>query len=298
MIKRATPVLGILALLVAAPAAAQEDRAVANLLVAGDFEADAISLRLPSVSPFPLVAGGWGVRSDETGATASIPAAAAGQRALEITSAAGETTFLIQDAPAGTAGFVFHASVQRDRGRQSIALFGPWDRMDPTAAALVRLDLRGRGLRVTTPAGTWSLGAPFEDGRWHDLQLTSDPRTDTIAIIVDDVLLASLPGAALTAPRTVVLGSGTEANRSAYRYDALALLRLPEIELAAIEDVASDAGLLRRLRGARLALEAGSERMFAAELRAARRALETADEGFRAEIGAALDALIDLVETR
>ena len=75
MIKRATPVLGILALLVAAPAAAQEDRAVANLLVAGDFEADAISLRLPSVSPFPLVAGGWGVRSDETGATASIPAA-------------------------------------------------------------------------------------------------------------------------------------------------------------------------------------------------------------------------------
>ncbi len=38
--------------------------------------------------------------------------------------------------------------------------------------------------------------------------------------------------------------------------------------------------------------------MLAAELRAARRALDAADEGFRAEIGAALDALIELVSTR
>jgi len=282
---------------VATPALAQQ--APTNLLAAGSFEFETVSLRLPEVSPFPLVVGGWGSRADDAGATAATANARGGLRALEIMSRPASAAHVIQDAPLGTVGFVFRAAVQRRRGQQSISLQGDWDRMDPAARALVRLDLRASSARVTTNAGSWSVAVSLDDRSWHDFELRSDPRTGQVAVRVDGVLLGLFPGAPLDVPKTVILGARRGRGQSTFRYDDVALLRLPEIELLELQEALAATGapasVLRRLRTARQALLAGSGAMLAAELRAASRLLDPVqDAGARAQ----LDRLIELADPR
>jgi hypothetical protein len=256
------------------PAFGQESPA--NLLAAGGFEFEGISLRLPEVSPFPLVVGGWGSRADDS--TAAVAVTRDGRQALEITNDARRAAYVIQDAPLATAGFVFRAAVQRRSGRQFITLHGAWDRMDPEAAALVRLDLRAAVLRVTTADGSWVVPGQLNDGAWHELELVSDPRTNQVTLRVNGTLRGTFPGATNRVPRTVILGGHRGAAVSAFRYDDLVLERLPELELAALQQVLAEgdapAAVQRRIDAARQAMFAGSPRMMAAELRAAGRLLE------------------------
>jgi hypothetical protein len=279
----------------AAPAFGQQEPV--NLLAAGGFEFEGLSLRLPEVSPFPLVVGGWGSRADD--ASAATATGQFGQQTLTIFSDATHPAHVIQDAPLGTAGFVFRAAIQRDSGRQSIALHGDWDRMDPSADALVRVDLRAATIRVTTAAGSWSVPLRLDDGVWHEIDLQSDPRADQVSLRIDGVLQGSFPGAPATTPRTVILGGQRGATRSAFRYDDLVLLRLPEIELLALREGLAESGqhaaIQRRLDVAHQALLAGSSRMMAAELRAVARLLDAAADP---ATGARLDALIALAAAR
>ncbi len=279
---------------VAAPALAQQ--APANLLAAGSFEFETVSLRLPEVSPFPLVVGGWGSRADDAGAAAATASARGGRRALEIISRSESPAHVIQDAPLGTVGFVFRAAVQRGRGRQSISLQGEWDRMDPDARALVRLDLRAGSVRITTAAGSWSVAVALDDRNWHEFELRSDPRTAQIAVNVDGALLGLFPGAPLNIPQTVILGGQ---RRSAFRYDDLALLRLPEIELLELQEALAASGapasIQRRLRTAHQALLTGSPGMMTAELRATTRLLDPVQD---AAVRAQLSRLIELTNQR
>ena len=282
---------------VSAPAVAQQ--LPANLLAAGSFEFESISLRLPELSPFPLVVGGWGSRADDAGAATATAIARGGLRALEIISRAESPAHVIQDAPLGTVGFVLRAAIQRRRGQQSIALLGEWDRMDPDTKALLRLDLRANTVRVTTAAGSWSIPVSLDDRDWHDFELRSDPRTGQIAVRIDGVLQGLFPGAPVDIPKTVILGGQHGQSRSAFRYDDLALLRLPEIELLELQEVlatsGASAGVQRRLRTAHHALLAGSSSMMAAELRAAWRLLDPVRD---AVVQARLVALIELADRR
>jgi len=283
---------------VSAPALAQQ--APANLLAAGSFEFESVSLRLPELSPFPLVVGGWGSRADDPGAATATAVARGGMRALEIASQADSPAHVIQDAPLGTVGFVFRAAVQRRRGQQSISLQGAWDRMDPDANALVRLDLRASTVRVTTVAGSWSVRVPLDDRAWHEFELRSDPRTGQVALMIDGALQGLFPGAPVDIPKTVILGGQRGQSRSAFRYDELALLRLPEIELLGLQEAlaasgGAPAGVQRRLRAAHQALLSGSSSMMAAELRAVTRMLDPVEDG---AVEAQLDRLIELVDRR
>ena len=282
---------------VSAPVLAQQ--APANLLAAGSFEFESVSLRLPQLSPFPVVVGGWGSRSDDAGAAAATAIARGGLRALEITSRSESPAHVIQDAPLGSVGFIFRAAVQRSRGQQSISLQGEWDRMDPEADALVRLDLRAGAVRVTTAAGSWSVAVPLDDRDWHEFELHSDPRTGQVAVSVDGALRGLFPGAPVDIATTVVLGGQRGQSRSAFRYDELALLRLPEIELLALQGALAATGvpasIERRLRTAYAALLAGSSSMMAAELRAISRLLDPIQD---AAARVQLSRLIELADHR
>ncbi len=282
---------------VAAPALAQE--APVNLLGAGSFEFESVSLRLPELSPFPLVVGGWGSRADDSGAATGTDTAWNGLRALAITGRADSPVHVIQDAPFGTAGFVFRAAVKRRRGQQSISLHGEWDRMDPDARSLVRLDFRGGSVRVTTSDGSWSIPARLDDRAWHEFEVRSDPRTGQVAVGIDGVLQGLFPGAPVDVPRTVILGGHRGQNRSAFLYDDLAMLRLPEIELLQLEEDlvtrGASASIQRRLRTAHHALLSGSTSMMAAELRALMRLLDPSPTTLaRGRVG----SLIELVDPR
>ena len=282
----------LLALAIATPAMAQE---AANLVVGGDFELEGVSLRLPEVSPFPLIVGGWGSRTDAPAAALPSFAARSGAAALEISSTANASAYAIQDVPQSTPGFVFGIAVQRERGRQSIALLGDWDRMDPGADALLRLDLRSGAIRVRTPAGSWDFDASLADGRWHDIQVRVDPRTEVAVLRLDDQSLGAFPTGTIEAPRTLILG-GNARGEAVYRYDEVRLHRLPEIELSALIErvrAAGNGAAERRLEAARTALAAGAPRMMAAELRAARRLIEGASDAASA---AATADLLDLLE--
>lgn len=298
-LRKLSLVISLAALLagVSVPALAQQ--APANLLAAGGFEFESVSLRLPELSPFPLVVGGWGSRADDAGAAAATAIARGGLRALEITSRAESRAHVIQDAPFGTVGFVFRAAVQRRRGQQSISLQGEWDRMDPDAKALVRLDLRARNIRITTIAGSWSVPVPLDDRDWHELEVRADPRTGQVALSIDGTLRGLFPGAPVDVPKTVILGGQRGESRSTFRYDDLTLLRLPEIELLALrETIAANGapdGVQRRLSVAHQALLAGSPGMMVAELRAITRLLDPVQN---AGASAQLNRLIELVKPR
>ena len=119
MSRRPVAALALIALLPAGEAlaafwAANEPQ---NLIAQPTFESGAVSLRLPAVSPFPLVAGGWGARGDIVAITASTRSAFDGARSLQIDSRPEATAHLLQDVPLATRSFRLEFAVQRLRGR-------------------------------------------------------------------------------------------------------------------------------------------------------------------------------------
>lgn len=306
---RRLPMLVVTALLPASLALAvlEADNEPHNLVRGGDFEREAVSLRLPSVSPFPLVAGGWGSRAVEARHVISTTRDTySGNRALQIISPAATPAYVIQDVPVASRGFVFEIAVRLVRGEQSIAFLGEWNRMDPGAAAGLRIDLQADGMRIRGDRGDWYVDASISTDAWHHLLLASDPRSDQLAITVDGTLLASLPAVPVSAPQTLVIGGNPSRGVSRARYDEVRLLRIAELELAALRRSALRSVpephldyVMKRLDDAAWALSSGSDIFAAPELRSAARTLgrlgsgdDTAD--FQAMIAATED-LIELV---
>ena len=306
---RRLPLLVVTALLPASLALAvlEADNEPRNLVRGGNFEREAVSLRLPSVNPFPLVAGGWGSRAVEARhVTSTSRDPYRGNRALQIISPAATPAYVIQDVPVASRGFVFEIAVRLVRGEQSIAFLSAWDRMDPAAAAGLRIDLHANGLRIRGDRGDWHVDTSISTDAWHHVLLASDPRSDQLTVTVDGTLLASLPAVPASAPQTLVIGGNPTRGVSRARYDEVRLLRMAELELAALRRSALRNVpepqldyVMKRLDDAAWALSSGADSFAAPELRAAVRTvarLGSDDEntGLRALI-AATEGLIELV---
>lgn len=256
--------------------------APANLLVHGDFESATPTLRLPAVSPYPLVAGGWGARGANPRATIRVsPVGDIVGSVLQLASRPGDPTHLLQDVPLGTDSFVLELAAQRLRGRQSVRILGEWDRMDPEIDAGIQLVLGAARLRIRTPQQSASVDWPTNRGDWIALRLISDARTGLVQLWVDGTLGATVAGR-VERPRTVVLG-GHAGAPSRFRYDSLQLFRLAELELAELRSSvarqlhpADARWILERLDAASAALERGSEALAAPEVRAAQRLIARA----------------------
>lgn len=257
-----------------------------NVVAHGGFEATAVNLRLPAVSPFPLVAGGWGGRGGEQGDITTVRDSASGGRALELTSAPDDPVHVLQDLPLAARSFVLELSVRRIRGRQSLRLTSSWDRLDPEATSDgLTLQLSARGLRVRTPEGVWPVEGSLADGDWVRVRLLADARRDVVEVWLDDRLAATLPGLP-DAPRTLILGGSAPRSDSRFRYDDVTLFRLAELELAALRRetlrLVPDRDrpwVTERLDAAAAALERGDSTLAAPEIRAAIRLLERAGSG-------------------
>jgi len=306
---RRLPLLLVTALLPASLALAvlEADNEPRNLVRGGNFEREAVSLRLPSVSPFPLVAGGWGSRAAQARhVTSTSHDPYRGNRALQIISPAATPAYVIQDVPVASRGFVFEIAVRLVRGEQSIAFLSTWNRMDPAAAAGLRIDLHANGLRIHGDRGDWHIDTSISTDAWHHVLLASDPRSDQLTVTVDGTLLASLPAVPASAPQTLVIGGNPTRGVSRARYDEVRLLRMAELELAALRRSALRNVpepqldyVMKRLDDAAWALSSGADSFAAPELRAAVRTvarLGSDDEntGLRALI-AATEGLIELV---
>lgn len=264
-------------------AALMIDNEPVNVVAHGAFEATAVNLRLPAVSPFPLVAGGWGGRGGQAGDITTVRDGIDGRRALELTSAPDDPVHVLQDVPVASRSFVLELSVRRIRGRQSLRLTSEWDRLDPegTSDGLI-LQLGASGLRVRTPEGVWPLQGSLAEGQWVHLRLVADARRDLVEVWLDDRLAATLPGLPQS-PRTLILGGNAARGESRFRYDAITMFRLADLELADVRRRARQLlpgrdldWVSERLDAAAAALERGAPALAAPEMRAALRLLERA----------------------
>lgn len=273
-----------LALLPAGVAAALlADSEPANVVAHGSFATTAVNLRLPAVSPFPLVAGGWGGRGGTADDITTVRDEGRDQRVLQVTSSPDDPVHVLQDVPLATRSFVLELSVRRIRGRQALILANDWDRMDPgTASDGLTLQLGASGLRVRTPQGVWPVEGSLADGRWVRIRLVADARRELVEVWLDDRLAATLPGLPRP-PRTLILGGNAARADSRFRYDDVTLFRLAEIELAQLRRDALRLlpeqdlpWVTERLDGAATALGRGDSTLAAPEIRAATRLLERA----------------------
>ncbi|HJO03458.1 MAG TPA: hypothetical protein QGG47_05760 [Acidobacteriota bacterium] len=308
---RCLPLLVAAALLPASLALAvlEADNEPRSLVRGGDFEREAVSLRLPAVSPFPLVAGGWGARAVQARHVRSTTRDDyRGDRALQIISPAATPAYVIQDVPVASRGFVFEIAVRLVRGEQSIAFLSEWDRMDPGTAAALRIDLLVDGLHIHGKEDDWRVDTSITADAWHHLLFVSDPRSDQLTITVDGTLLASLPAVPAAAPQTLVIGGNPTRGISRARYDEARLLRLAELELSTLRrsalrnlPEAQRGYVMKRLDDAAWALSSGADRFAAPELRAAARTmarLRSDEDSDLQTVITATEALIDLVSAR
>lgn len=299
----ATLTLAGLAVAGLASAALWADNVPTSVLLGGGFEATAVSLRLPEVERFPLVAGGWGARAAAAGAIRSTAAAFEGDHALEIEASAQAPAHVLQDVPLGERSFRLAFAVERLRGRQALMLVDEWDRrLDAAPRPSLRVEMTAAGLSVTTRQGTWNIDRRMAPGRWFEIVVEADARARQTLVRIDGAVVGILPGVPDRAPRTVILGGDRGREGSLFRYDAISMLRLSEVELATIEDrVLREAPaelpeVMARLDVAAQAIEMGAGYLALPELRAAGRLLD-ASPG-TADTSDALAALIALIEAR
>jgi hypothetical protein len=295
--------LGGLALCGIASAALWADNAPTSVLLGGDFETATVSLRLPGVDRFPLVAGGWGARATAASAVRTSRIAFEGSGSLEIVASAEAPAHVIQDVPLGERSFRLRFAVQRERGRQEVVLVDDWDRTAPEPARpALRLEMAAGAIAVTTGSGSWQLDLRMPPGRWFEIGIDADPRVEQTLVSIDGALVGILPGAPERAPRTIIVGGARGREGSLFRYDAFSLMRLSEIELAELEErVLREAptelqAVVARLGIAAEAIEMGAPYLAIPELRAASRLLDRSVDA-RASRGA-LEALIALLEQR
>lgn len=307
---RRIAILVAVALLPAGLAAAIAfDNEPRNVVAHGDFETVAMNLSLPAVSPFPLVAGGWGGRGGSSETLRVVPDGVRGQRVLELSSAPSEPVHALQDVPLATRSFVLELSVRRLHGRQTLRLLSDWDRLDPEESGTgIDVVLGAGAIRIRTAEGTWPVPASLNSGEWVQIRLVADARTELLEVWLDDVLSASVPGLP-AALRTLVMGGSAPRSDSSFRYDSISLYRLAELELAELRrDVLQRVPdrdrpwVLERLDAAAVALERGAPVLAAPEIRAAARLLGRSAAASAPDGGGSLStdatALLELVAAR
>ena len=246
----------------------------------GGFETGSISLSLPAVEDFPMVANGWASRGGHVPAIVDDALLAfAGKRSLRLTSGPDDRIHLIQDLPLTTAGFALQFAFRIERGSQSVQVVSGWDRRVPVGGdVLFGTTLSAAGLEVTTPGGRWQLARPLATNTWHLLSIVADPRTGLQSVHLDGVNVLSLPGSPSAGPVTLVLGDAGGSAESVFGYDAIELTLLADLELAAIRAAVDEsigdpsrAWIVRRLDTAMVALERGAVPLALPELRVAAR---------------------------
>lgn len=286
----------------AAWAALWADNVPTSVVADGDFESAGPALRLEPRAPYPLIAGGWGVRAGDAGRVEVVAAEDGGKR-LEIEARSRDAAQLLQDVPLATRAFVLELTVQRVRGRQQVVLLGEWDRADGMAVDAVTLELTASGLGVATAAGSWQLPIRLPSGRQVKLQVIGDTRDEQLRVNVDGRLAGVFPGLPASRPSTLILGSPAGPGSSLVRYDDISLLRLAEVELAAVRtDLQREApvGLSRhldRLEAAAQALHDGAGFLALPEVRAVARELQLDDAAQASPALRGMLALARLLET-
>jgi hypothetical protein len=113
------------------------------------------------------------------------------------------------------------------------------------------------------------------------MAVQADARRDQTLIRVDGAVVGILPGVPKRSPRTVIVGGDRGRSASLFRYDAIELKRLSEVELARLEDrLLRDApaelqAIVARLDIAAEAIAMGAGYLAVPELRAAGRLLDS-----------------------
>jgi hypothetical protein len=285
------------ALLWTATAAAQESDL--NRVADGDFEVG-VSLSLPAAAQFPMFSGGWASRG------ALLPETARdrpfeGEASLRLRTTPEAPSQVLQDIPIDSPAYGLRFAFMVEEGRQTVRLLSTWDRGAPaggTAAFEARLS--ASAIVFTTPAGSWRIDTELAPGTWHALSVIADPRSGGQNVRLDGQPLINLPGVARRRPSTIILAGGA-GDEGVFRYDAVELISLVDLELNTIRDAVARidsparAAILDRLAAAGMALRRGSEPLALPELAVARNMLgssELAAENLRL----ALAELIELIE--
>jgi hypothetical protein len=186
-----------------------------------------------------------------------------------------------------------------ENGQQTVRLLEGWNRADPSSGTpTFEARISSGGIEFVTAAGRWRTAVVIEPDRWHTLTVIADPRVGTHDIRLDGTALISLPRSNALRPSTFIAG-GTSA--STFRYDAIEVMSLVDLELAAIRDnvarldVPVGAAVLDRLAAAGLALARGSTALAVPELGVARNMLGNSALATE-DLRRALTDLMDLIE--
>lgn len=271
------------ALLSAAALASQQNSP--SRVVDGGFETGFISLNLPSVELFPMVAGGWASRGDDVPQIVDDATLAfQGTRSIRLSSNPQATAHLIQDLPLTTAGFGLQFAFWIESGSQSLQIVSGWNRRVPVGERIaLAVVMSATGLEIATLEGVWQLDRLLAPNAWHTLTIIADPRTGAHSVSLDGTNVLSLPGSPPVGPVTLILGDAGTPGVSIFRYDAVELVALADVELAAVRaavegsfDEPSRTRILRRLDTAQVALGRGATYLAMPELNVAARLAEGA----------------------
>ncbi len=271
-----------------------------NRVVDGDFENGVVSLSRPAGSPFPVFWGGWASRGHR------VPdiiegAAFEGIRSVRLATRPQDPLQIIQDLPINSPAFALRLAFLIEEGNQRVRLFGGWDRGEPSdGEALFEARLSTTGIALTTPAGTWQISGDISPYQWHTLTVIADPRLGTHSVWLDGHSVMSLPGVSARPPSTIVIGGDT-GDSGSFRYDAIEVLSLVDLEMTTIRDAVTmlvhpaQTAVLERLAAATAALNRRAPTLALPELGVARSLLGATSPG-TADVRRAIAELIELIE--
>ena len=271
-----------------------------NRVADGNFESGFVSLRLPPDAPLPMFWGGWVSRGRRVPLMPANDSFDDG-RSLRIVATASDPVQVMQDLPVNGRGYGARFAFLIEEGEQSVRLLqrGGDGRLD-TARPAFEATISTERMRFTTPDGSWEIVVPVTPGAWHVLSVVADPRTGAQSVRLDGAPLIALPGVAPGRATTLMLG-GVAGERGVFRYDAIEIVSLTDLEMMIAREAADRldeplrATIRARLSAAATALERGSHVLALPELTVARGLLRgSAPELVNA--GRVLDDLIDLVE--
>lgn len=294
---RAVPL--VLALAWTGSAVAQEQPL--NRVADGDFESGFVSLQLPATAPIPMFWGGWASRGRRAPLVLDGDGVDGG-RSVRIVATPEDPVQLVQDLPLNGRGYGIRLAFLLEEGVQTVRLLRRGDDGQPDGAQpAFEATISAQAMRFTTPDGSWQIDVPVRTGGWHVLSVFADPRTGAQSVRFDGAPLIALPGVAAGRASTLMIG-GVGGERGVFRYDAVEVLSLIDLEMTLVRTQAEELDdpsrddILDRLSAAAIALERGSEILALPELGVARR-MVLGSAGDAVELGRALDELIDLVES-
>ncbi len=271
-----------------------------NRVADGGFESGFVGLNLPAAAQFPMFSGGWASRGSRVPDLVQEKTFE-GLVSMRIDTRPADPLQVIQDLPINSPAYGMRFAFFIERGSQTVRLLYAWDhRLPDSGTPAFEGRISATGIRFTTPAGSWQFDGDIAPRQWHTLSVIADPRTDTQSVRLDGVPLISLPGVSPRRPSTIVLGGGTT-DTGTFRYDAIEVVSLVDLELSmirdavAILDIPARAAIGDRLAAAAAALDRGSSALALPELGVARNMLGSttlATENLRL----AITQLIQLME--